>query len=166
MSVAESRTRLRGALLSLENRDLELQGSHSARHLIDSLASQQQVQAVLRDILAGLSPRPKSSHVCNMQPRVPTDYPLATNFMSSVPSAGLEKCNRNAANSRILLASYVLSTHTSSVLASTLQTVLPSLVAYLQHQASCLVACDLPASLRMTPVQATPISHARCSLHM
>lgn len=51
--VAEVRTRLRGHLLSLESRDLELQANHSARYLIDKLATTQQIQAVLRDIATG-----------------------------------------------------------------------------------------------------------------
>lgn len=48
--------------------------------------------------------------------------------------AGLDKCCRSAAHSRILLASYLLSTHPSSVQASTLQAILPCLVTYLQRQ--------------------------------
>lgn len=47
------KSRLRGALLSLEDRNLDTQGSFGAKLLIDGLASSEQACAVLRDLAAG-----------------------------------------------------------------------------------------------------------------
>lgn len=121
----DMKARLRSALSSLEDRDLNTQGHYTVKLIIENLQTAQHAGIVVRELVSG-APGAVA----------PASLPLKIPQHSRITpcAAGLERCARSAANNRILLLSYLLVTqgHLSPVRA--MPQAMPSLISYIKRQ--------------------------------